>query len=47
MAAELPPAVLPLCPCGIRGCDLADEHARAFVVVPKRKRRSTRRPRRR
>ena len=44
MAAELPPAVLPLCPCGIRGCDLADEHKRAFLLVPKPRRRAPRSP---
>lgn len=29
--AALDPS-LPLCVCGIRGCDLADQHQNAFVV---------------
>lgn len=27
----------PLCPCGVRGCDLYAEHTQAFVVIPKRR----------
>lgn len=31
MAADLDPSAA-LCPCGIRGCDLAAAHKQAFVV---------------
>lgn len=37
MSAEPIPAVLPLCVRGARGCDLAELHAAAFVVIPGRR----------
>lgn len=31
MSADLDPSAT-LCPCGIRGCDLAAQHATAFIA---------------
>jgi hypothetical protein len=31
MAAETRPAALPLCPCGIRGCDRLAEHVALYA----------------